>query len=190
VKLLGDGSQPEVTVTGDRLLDFAQLKQIASAFQVNTPVRESKENLLKKLWSLEEGGQTALGPALACSIFVAAQSAGSSVLLATDGLANKGIGTLEDVADETTAAMFYQEMGEQGRLNGVTVSIVSLIGTEARLETLSVVCEATRGLVDRVEATKLAKVRTKGLVKVVFSFIFFPRTSLSPSLSLQPRAWR
>ncbi len=89
VKLLGDGVQPEVTVTGDRLFDFAQLKTIAGEFQVKTPVRESKEGLLKKLWALEEGGQTALGPALACSIFVAAQSAGSSVLLATDGLANK-----------------------------------------------------------------------------------------------------
>ena len=42
VKLLGDGVQPEVTVAGDRLFDFAQLKQIASEFQIKTPVRESK----------------------------------------------------------------------------------------------------------------------------------------------------
>ncbi len=157
VKMLGDGAQPEVTVSGDRLSDFAQLKEIASAFAVKTAVRESKEGLLQRLWALEEGGQTALGPALACSIFLAAQSSGSSVLLATDGLANKGIGSLEDLVDDTTAGMFYQEMGEQGRLNGVTVSIVSLIGTEARLDTLSIVCEATRGMVDRVEATKMSK---------------------------------
>ena len=48
-------------------------------------------------------------------------SAGSSVLLATDGLANKGVGALEELADETSAALFYQEVGEQGRLHGVTV---------------------------------------------------------------------
>jgi hypothetical protein len=97
-----------------------------------------------------EGGQTALGPALCVAVFVASHTAGSSVLLATDGLANKGAGSLEgtepafschpsycsccvDVADETSAGLFYQEVGEQGRLHGVTVSIVSIIGSEARL---------------------------------------------------------
>ncbi len=109
------------------------------------------------MWGLEEGGQTALGPALAVAVFVASHSAGSSVLLATDGLANKGVGALEDLADETSAALFYQEVGEQGRLHGVTVSIVSIIGSEARLDTISVVTETTRGLVERVEATKLQK---------------------------------
>jgi hypothetical protein len=50
---------------------------------------------------LEETGPTALGPALLTSIAMAAEGApGSTVILCTDGLANVGLGTFDDVFSE------------------------------------------------------------------------------------------
>lgn len=46
-------------------------------------------------------GTTALGPGLAVSLGLASQSeeSGSMIVLCTDGLANEGIGKLEDARD-------------------------------------------------------------------------------------------
>jgi hypothetical protein len=50
------------------------------------------------------------------------------VILCTDGLANKGVGQLEDVVSEVSAKLFYTECGEQAMLHGLTVNVISLIG--------------------------------------------------------------
>jgi hypothetical protein len=47
--------------------------------------------------SLEETGSTALGPALVTSIGLAGEGApGSTVIVCTDGLANIGLGALDE----------------------------------------------------------------------------------------------
>ena len=46
-------------------------------------------------FSLEESGQTALGPALLVSIVIGSQCPGSKVILCTDGLANVGVGAVD-----------------------------------------------------------------------------------------------
>ena len=51
----------------------------------------------------------------------------------------------------------YTEMAERALLAGVTVSVVSLIGTECKLESLSVVAERTSGSVDRVDPVSLTE---------------------------------
>ena len=45
--------------------------------------------MLKSFFSLEEGGATALGPALYLSILIASRKKESQVILCTDGLANR-----------------------------------------------------------------------------------------------------
>ena len=51
--------------------------------------------------SLEEGGPTALGPAMAAAIAMASEGKpGSSVVLCTDGLANIGLGAFDEVKNE------------------------------------------------------------------------------------------
>lgn len=62
------------------------------------------------------------------------------MLLATDGLANKGVGALEELRDETSAALFYQEVGEQGRLHGVTVRQFSHEYPGVKKEKFSGIC--------------------------------------------------
>lgn len=76
VHILGDGAQPELTITGDKLNSFDDLMKIGTEYRVEKCVKEAKKKLLDKLWGLEEGGQTALGPALQVSIAVASVAQG------------------------------------------------------------------------------------------------------------------
>lgn len=47
---------------------------------------------------MEENGPTALGPALVSSVMLASKGkAGSKVILCTDGLANVGLGKLDEL---------------------------------------------------------------------------------------------
>lgn len=163
VTLIGDGDQDVTIVTGDKLKSWKDLQNIGSGFTIKKPVKESKEKLLKKLWSLEESGQTALGPALLLGITIAGSKERSKVILCTDGLANTGIGSLEGKQAEYTP--FYTELAEQAKLKGVAVSVISLIGTDCNLANISVVCNQTGGEVERVDPLKI----TKNLTNIVSS---------------------
>ena len=75
-------------------------------------------------FSLEEGGATALGPALIVAVNMAASHPGSKVILCTDGKANIGLGRLEgdgDKDDRTTeeeALDFYSKTAEDASEKG------------------------------------------------------------------------
>eukprot|EP01105_Mastigella_eilhardi_P008993 TRINITY_DN2149_c0_g1_i3.p1 TRINITY_DN2149_c0_g1~~TRINITY_DN2149_c0_g1_i3.p1 ORF type:complete len:939 (-),score=238.17 TRINITY_DN2149_c0_g1_i3:129-2897(-) len=155
VTLIGDGLQEQVTVAGDRLNSWEELGAIGAKFKLTRPVKETSEALIKALYSLEESGATALGPALILAIALSGNAPGSNVILCTDGLANQGLGSLEGKEKDFVA--FYTECGEQAVLRGVTVSVLSLIGTDCRLESLSVVTEKTSGTVERVDPTVLTR---------------------------------
>lgn len=63
--------------------------------------------------SLEECGPTALGPALLVATTMASKVRGSKVILCTDGLANVGMGKLDNFkSDEEVeeAGKFYEEI--------------------------------------------------------------------------------
>lgn len=136
VKIIGDGFIDELQIVGDYLDKKDEIKKIAD----NTPNLKAlnktvlNEKLLKYisysykrnivfnpyiyfLLSLEEGGATALGPALYYSILIAARKPGSQVILCTDGLANKGIGSLEST-DEQEKIEFYSDIAKFAHENG------------------------------------------------------------------------
>lgn len=61
------------------------------------PVSISEQTLLNKFEKLEEKGKTALGPGLLSSLGMASKGKkGSTVVICTDGLANVGIGSMEN----------------------------------------------------------------------------------------------
>lgn len=103
----GDGFTQPVIISGDFLNKKESIEEKAQIIDEFKPVKETKEILNSKLLSLEEGGATALGPALLYSILVASKKPGSKVILCTDGLANKGVGQLDGNEDQTT---FYNEL--------------------------------------------------------------------------------
>lgn len=154
VTLIGDCSQEEVVVAGDRLYSWDTLQEIGQSFQVKRSISDSKDVILNRLWDLEESGATALGPALQLAIAIAGAKPGSRVILCTDGLANVGLGSLE--AADSEVSPYYVELAEQAKLKGVTVSVISLIGAECCLEKLSIVTEQSAGTVQRVDPTGLS----------------------------------
>ena len=65
--------------------------------------------------SLEEGGQTALGPALLIAVSMACNTPGSKVIMCTDGMANVGLGGLDALPEDpkyAEATEFYDEVSE------------------------------------------------------------------------------
>lgn len=62
---------------------------------------------------LEEGGTTALGPALLIATTMAGQHPGSKVIICTDGKANVGVGRLDLEEEMDKEAMFYKGIGNE-----------------------------------------------------------------------------
>ena len=162
VTVVGDGSAQPKTVAGDKLYDEKELMAFADeeagAF-LQRPISESHKVLSEKVMQIEETGPTALGPALLTAIGMAgAGKAGSSVVLCTDGLANVGLGSLEEAKSEEAmnkAVEFYERVGVYAKEKGVTVNIISIVGEECDIETLSTISELTGGNVERVEPEML-----------------------------------
>ena len=104
---------------------------------------------------IEETGPTALGPALLSSVAMASTGApGSTVILCTDGLANIGLGSMDEVRSEAEIEAldaFYEQLGILAKDKGVTINIISIKGEECNIDTLSKMADTTGGNVERVE---------------------------------------
>jgi hypothetical protein len=114
VTVLGDGNQLPVTIAGDKLDDYDQLLRLGQSQSAGQPISKTKQALSTKLFSLEETGPTALGPALLVCIGIAAQSPGSEIVVCTDGLSNVGLGQLDDVSTDDKkrqTEQFYERIG-------------------------------------------------------------------------------
>jgi len=111
---------------------------------------------------IEEGGSTALGPALLVSICIAAKKSGSKVVICTDGLANRGLGAQDNLIKKSETEKeqiedFYTDLGSLASEKGVDVSIVSIKGEGCRLETLGRVADITGGKVNVVDPLNITK---------------------------------
>jgi hypothetical protein len=154
VTVLGDGRGEVVTVAGDKLFDSENLVKSGSDAPLPLPVKDTLSSLSSKVFALEEGGQTALGPALLLAVTMASRVPGSKVIICTDGLANKGVGTLDDLAtneQQAEAQTFYEDLGTLAKENNVTVSVVSIKGTDCRIVELGQVADKTGGQVTIVD---------------------------------------
>ena len=87
VVLFSDGTQSPVTLAGDRLRDYDSLYGHGSTLRVDSlqPVSKSKAALSDIVVKLQEGGATALGPALVLALGIASQQPGSEIIVCTDG---------------------------------------------------------------------------------------------------------
>ena len=164
VTVVGDGSQDPQTITGDKLHNYEWLIENGHAQgkqRMQLKVNESAQVLQKKVMALEETGPTALGPAVATSVGMAAEGApGSTVVICTDGLANVGVGSFDEAKTESDFAkveQFYEQVGEYAKSKGITVNIVSITGDECNLDSLSKLAELTGGDVTRVAPVDLTK---------------------------------
>jgi len=62
---------------------------------MNNTVKNAYPSLIQFLGNVQTGGSTALGPGLIAAYSLASSGKpGSKIIICTDGLANKGIGTV------------------------------------------------------------------------------------------------
>jgi len=121
VKGIGDGTQQEVKINGNNLNDAEFIRNFGqkSVDIIKKPIKDTFDSLLKHLYSIEENGQTALGPAVLFAVNLLNSAAlGSKIILCTDGIANIGISAIEGVhqpEDLDKLDAFYKEVGKQAK---------------------------------------------------------------------------
>jgi len=164
VKLFGDGSEenPEVIRDDSVLGDEDKIKQVAAQSAqrcMQNSVSDAEIKLIKLIDKLSPGGCTALGPAvLSAAVLAGNGKPGSQVIICTDGMANVGLGQFRNYggdANDEQANRFYDMVGKFAQEKGVAISIISIIGDECNLNTLSRMAEFTGGNVERVDPIQL-----------------------------------
>jgi len=149
--------------TGITLSDWHLITKFSQDVAVEKPISDSFDALAEEVVYMEERGCTALGPALLMAIDIAGRKRGSYVVLCTDGLANQGIGSLEDLEKEidkdenekSEVELLYERFGTTARDAGVTVSVIGIKGTKCSLKNLGVVADISGGSVDLVDPTNV-----------------------------------
>ncbi|XP_010770422.1 circularly permutated Ras protein 1-like isoform X1 [Notothenia coriiceps] len=147
------------SLSNAELIDCNFLKEAAASFPTPPPLSQTREYLQKQVMGLSEGGTTALGPAALLSIAIASRQPGSKVIICTDGKANTELGNLEvedlDACTLLSSTIFYQELGLYAANQGVTVSVLSIEGTDCRLDELGRLADRTGGTVVIASPNKL-----------------------------------
>ncbi|CAF0934799.1 unnamed protein product [Adineta ricciae] len=161
----GDGAKDEpLVIRGDKLNSGEDLLHEAEK-ELNSEMRavsQTKTKLTERVYDLEEGGQTALGPAVIFALNIASKRQGSKIVICTDGLANRGLGNLEIAQDgkvDETAKIqalhdgnqFYAEVTERARDKGVSISVITIKGTSCLLPVIGQMADGTGGNVTIVD---------------------------------------
>lgn len=135
---------------------------------------------------LEETGPTALGPAVLSAVALAAEGAtGSQVVICTDGLANIGLGAFDEAKTSEQMAKveeFYERVGEFAKQKGIVVSIVTIIGDECNLDSLTKLADLTGGNIDRVDPVSLTKTFANSLAAPVIATNVLAKVKLHKGL--------
>jgi len=143
-----------ITIKGAILNDYAKLLEQAQEINIDEPISSSHARLKTQLGQLVESGATALGPAITIGMVIASKHPGSKCFICTDGMANKGVGELG--SDHNKMEAFYNgQIAQYAKRQGVIISIISIQGSDTRLEYLGMLADATGGNVDLVQATDL-----------------------------------
>lgn len=153
VVVLADGKSIKENHQVRDLYDKSHLLSVAGQLHMPAKITDSQNTLSMNLLQHGRSGSTALGPGLLVSISLARQHPGSKVIICTDGEANVGVGSL---SDQSAASAFYTEAAEIAREGGVSVSVLTIAGTECKLVELGRVADLTGGQVNIVDPMKIS----------------------------------
>ncbi|KAI6654193.1 Circularly permutated Ras protein 1-like [Oopsacas minuta] len=189
VSLLGDGTKEALILAGDKLYEEERLFDCGANFPLPDVIRNTSQKISQTLWSLRDNGQTALGPALVCAIAMASRGPpGSRVIICTDGLANIGVGQLEDISTPDKlmeAQTYYEHISKVANEKGVTVSVLTISGAECRILELGQVADKTNGEVERVNPVNLMDGFSSILAKPILATNVSIRLTLHSKLYLR-----
>jgi hypothetical protein len=111
------------------------------------------ERLENTVASLKPSGNTALGPALAVAVGLASGRAGSKIVLCTDGMANNGVGAIQD---RKQIVDFYGDIGRRAAEEGTCISVITMEGEDCSMENLGTCADLTGGQVEMVDLQALS----------------------------------
>ncbi|EFA75947.1 type A von Willebrand factor domain-containing protein [Heterostelium album PN500] len=154
VVVIGDGTGKPITIPSSDLYDTQKLIDAGTKCTLDQPISKTRALLLKKVFAMDADGSTALGPGIAVAVGMTAAIPGSTIVLATDGLSNIGVGSVES-SNVSEAAKFYDEIGQIAKKNGTTISVLTIKGTDTKLEQIGQLAELTNGNVDIVDPLKI-----------------------------------
>lgn len=157
----GDGTKDPIKINGNNMNEYEVIKSIGEKHQniIGTPIKESIPFLLKKIYSIEETGQTSLGPAVLMAIsLIPGSSPGSRIILCTDGISNMGIGNMEGlstVEDIDSMKAFYKSLGSIAKSKGVAIDLITFEDEQSNIDILMYMIEETGGEIIRVKPTEI-----------------------------------
>lgn len=162
VTIVGDGSGAPTVIAGDKLSNYQALLGSGRDFNAEAlkPACESLA-LSDKIRALQEGGSTALGPALVIAVGMCQQDKGrAEIIVCTDGASNLGVGAVDELktpAQAQEADEFYRHIGELAAASNVTISLIAIAGSDAKLDRIGKAAEMTHGAVNISKPLELVR---------------------------------
>ncbi|CAL1526485.1 unnamed protein product [Lymnaea stagnalis] len=151
VTIHGDAWSLPIHLEGGQLQDYPELLRLGQQHGQLSPISACCRNIEERIRLLNADGQTALGPALVVAQGMASDSKGSKIIVCTDGIANIGIGNLENASADSDK--FYENIISKGKSWGLSMSVLSF--DNCQLSKLGKVAEETGGIVDLIKPTEL-----------------------------------
>merc|ERR1712154_45459 len=105
---------------------------------------------------------------------------GSQVILCTDGLANIGVGRIDNT--DNGSDEYYENLGNWAMEKGVVVSIISITDNGCKLESLGRLVELTNGNLKRINPLKLTEQFSGILDKEIIATLTNSKMLLHPGL--------
>ena len=116
----------------------------------------SHASIFQYLDKLEESRSTCLGPALLTAVGMASKAPhGASIILCTDGLANRGLGSLAKESEDSKH--FYNKLGNFANENSIMINITTIKGDECKIDVLAGLTDCTDGNINRVNPDDLSQ---------------------------------
>ena len=106
-------------------------------------IKESHQNLISKIYNLNEDGCTALGPSILFSLsLLMNKNNGGRIFLCTDGLANQGIGSFDNLNE---SIKFYKKIGEMAKIEEICINLITFSDSESNIQVLINMVQETGG---------------------------------------------
>ena len=161
----------DVTIYGDCLSKKINIKEIDDEEKIkklgveysnliSNPISKTSDKILSILNSIEENGCTALGPGIVLSLSLLKNAKkGSRIFLCTDGLANEGIGKIEEEEEEKIEKNkeFYENIGNEALKKGISINLITFKDQHSGIEILMKMVEKSGGEIMRVTPEQIVE---------------------------------
>ena len=160
-----------VTIYGDCLSkkininekdDKEKIKKLGEEYSnlILNPISKTSNKILSVLNSIDENGCTALGPGIVLSLSLLKNAKkGSRIFLCTDGLANEGIGKIEEENEKEIEKTkeFYENIGNEALEKGISINLITFKDQHSGIEILMKMVEKSGGEIMRVTPEQIVE---------------------------------